>query len=68
MDYGKFRRSTLRGRERISEGMLMSAFAFKTSIHSWHGHGIGTVTQFAAWNGSAGGFSCLQMALVTALE
>lgn len=68
LDHGKVRRTTLSGRERISKRTLMSAFAFNLSIYSWHVHGIGTVKQHAAGNGSAGLFSWLKTALVTALE
>jgi len=52
LDYGRCRRATLSGQEKISKRTLISAFAFNMSIYSWHVHGFGTAKQFAAGNGN----------------
>jgi transposase len=50
LDHGGARRTTLSGHIKIAKRMLVTAFGFNLSIHSWHVHGVGTVKQCAAGN------------------
>ncbi|HPR90273.1 MAG TPA: transposase [Synergistaceae bacterium] len=50
LDYGRVRRATLTGHNRIAKRTLISAFAFNLSIYSWHVNGYGTAKQYAAGN------------------
>jgi transposase len=50
LDHGGARRTTLSGHMKIAKRMLVTAFGFNLSIHSWHVHGVGTVKQCAAGN------------------
>ncbi len=50
LDHGGARRTTLSGHLKIAKRMLVTAFGFNLSIHSWHVHGVGTAKQCAAGN------------------
>ncbi len=68
LDYGRVRRTTLCGREKIAKRTMISAFAFNLSIYSWHVHGFGTMKQFAAGNGNLALFSWLNRSLKLTME
>lgn len=50
LDHGGARRTTLSGHLKIAKRMLVTAFGFNLSVHSWHVHGVGTMKQCAAGN------------------